>query len=471
MMLAVGDGSSTSGLLEKNKIDDKVENYGVLLFQYPFDDKNFLPDVQRLKKINVTVEDNSAIHFSIMGIDNAGPVIIAVKINGYYCCFYCSAKDIMEDNEKFYEARTIKAINNINAFYNSKSHHLYPLDIPFDINDKRKLITKEQLTYYDSEKKSFIKQGNIVAYYDENINELQIKNGQEIELALYTFDSDEVQLLLNVIETTNKTKQVILHLHNLFEDDRFELERTKKAALLDNRKKEFEDIINSILYNPSNLNVEVILRGNFVGKDTNPKSTQESKLISDKSYYFDIPYSSRKSELAGGDNLEAYKYSYAKIEYNNSRLTINIESYVSPVRSRLDRRMQDDNYTLLTEEAKQAKINELNQFTLYGNNANSDAYVELEDHSRIPSYNPILSAFRSFGVLEAIRDILIDEAKVLGKTPEEIEAISNVLDIDNRSIKVDLTKGIAKEIKYTDYNDFKWYRDATEESKFKNTEN
>ena len=37
------------------------------------------------------------------------------------------------------------------------------------------------------------------------------------------------------------------------------------------------------------------------------------------------------------------------------------------------------------------------------------------------------------------------------------------------SILVDLTKGIAKEIKYTDYNDFKWYRDATEEAKFKNT--
>ena len=163
--------------------------------------------------------------------------------------------------------------------------------------------------------------------------------------------------------------------------------------------------------------------------------------------------SARKLEDSSLDEGKASKlrYSFGKIVLTSSKLRIEIESYVSPVWSRLDERMKE-NY-LLENNEKQAKINALNTFTLWGADSSTDAYIDTGE-KRIPSYNPILSAFRSFGFLEAIRDTIVLRMDVLGKNSQQISLIKDFLDNKIEEIEIPSNKnlGIAKTITFANYN-------------------
>ncbi len=180
---------------------------------------------------------------------------------------------------------------------------------------------------------------------------------------------------------------------------------------------------------------------------------------------------------------ESMRFSFAegKVIFTSNdtgSLFIDVESFVSPIWSRLDEKISNDyrhsgsgTVEGLTLSQRMALLDSL---TLYNDGANpSDAYIKLiaPGNPKRGSYNPVLSCLRSFGLMEAIRDNIAfmatqptGAAGGLGLTVTEGEAIRTLLQnvIQVVSIPVDLKIGYVLPINYAMYNKLKWYVSSTE---------
>lgn len=193
------------------------------------------------------------------------------------------------------------------------------------------------------------------------------------------------------------------------------------------------------------------------------------------------------------------RYSFAKINLVESgdlkKLFIDIESTVSPRWSRLDEKV----LTLSDNGLGSSNLIELNKKTHYlaepvPSPNNRDSFIkwnpssavqqqgqytytsypppppllgEDPDYTAYPSYNPVLSALRCFGLMEAIKDNFVYIATdLLGKTPTEVNTIATKIQqsIDAVVINPVTEIGLMETVTYSDYEAYKWYHNPSDKA-------
>lgn len=364
--------------------------------------------------------------------------------------------------------------------------------------------------------------------------------GSKVPVHKDVLSFEEMQLAVNIAETIpSSVRHLKLPAQNIYPDDKFELTSAQKKDLIINEEK-FPDAIdaykqlaqliyNSVDPNPNNggissSNMFFNLSGNYVGRPKQEVSTSFSlhQVCRDTRFTFDKPRPATlgwteivPSATTVGLPLDEYLFHpndtnkdltrllevpawlpvpyNAKLRFSFGSATVvftnnnegsvffSIESFVSPIWSRLDEKIQNDYRHVgsgTVEGLTQAqRLGLINSFTLYGDGTGgSDAYIKLGASNFIPSYNPVLSCLRSFGLMEAIRDniafMVNDSTYGLGiADPSAGEAVRNEIQsaIDNIVISADPFLGFTQNITYDLYKKLKWYYSTADKALYGNT--
>jgi hypothetical protein len=115
------------------------------------------------------------------------------------------------------------------------------------------------------------------------------------------------------------------------------------------------------------------------------------------------------------------RYSHLKITWNpnNKNINIDIVSYASPLISRLDRKFQD---------RSQFSKDLLNNNTIYGSFPLSNSCINHPTDGLIPSYNQELSALRNWGILEGMKNVLLNRiSEIQDKYDDKATEFSTVI--------------------------------------------
>ncbi|MES2555506.1 MAG: hypothetical protein V4604_05105 [Bacteroidota bacterium] len=346
---------------------------------------------------------------------------------------------------------------------------------------------------------------------------------------------DEIQVAVNIFESKPvdivEVTVVELDADNLYSDDKFELKSAQKLALVeefDEYKSAYKKLAKLLIAGKiSPDNISISLNGYNIGRresELSPESTS-TKIIRDTRFAFasnrkrpktyqdtlgdptwsesfidvGLPIDSmyhpndvnkdktRLLEVASGlpeDHLKILRSSSGEIKItffdsDNALLSIDIESFVSPIWSRLEKQafndFRHDSNGLVEGLNKDQRVELLNSYTLYDDGTNgSDAYVITPDGIR-PSYNPVLCCLRSFGLLEAIKDNILYMATQVITSPlefadssvlttSEVEDLEAILQakIDELVIKADESIGFTQDITYDFYKKMKWYSNQSD---------
>ncbi len=269
-------------------------------------------------------------------------------------------------------------------------------------------------------------------------------------------DYDEMSLFVCI---TPGNPILNIEIEDFFKDDVFELTNEQKDTFSDTetKQKTFENLAKALKESSiTSLNINIKLNAGFIGVKV---SEYGLKVRTDPDYEFD-ENGPEKLELQNFNESIAknIRYVYGTLALNNSSANINISSFVSPVWSRLDDKILDkDMRGTLTD--RQNKKNNLDELTEYGLNNNSNAFVQLPDSSIIPSYNGVLSCFRSFALLEAMWYNTYKAAINLGYTGVDLNKVLTEFETAILSVEIPLDpkQGIGKNITFNDYKTFKWY--------------
>lgn len=331
----------------------------------------------------------------------------------------------------------------------------------------------------------------------------------EMTISLTVFDGPEVPLLFTPTA------------EDLFDADKFELKLTDKADILckDDNLPGFKTVAELIHNGVITSNeIEIVMIGHHVGMVDDSARDNEPDVKADPLYSFTRPRPvlepnpvtaahvkstcvERKPHSPGARILEValhldeefrkpLRYSHAKIEYVRStdmtshKLVITINSFVSPRWSRLDKNIgqdyrladldpMDPTYSTVLANNEARIDNQLIPRTLFGADPLSDAYI-IYGTQHIASFNPVLSALRCYGLLEAIRDNILtiaeDSVDGLGLTGVDLTNIENVLDTSIDATSIDATgtgNGRAgAPITYAVYENLKWYKSSSDEDEY-----
>ena len=442
--MAIGDGSGTKALLN-------ITDFGIILFDYAIEQAN----VKSINNRTFQAKNKSTtVHFTIFGLDaEKSDTYFSIEKNDIVCVFKINA------GLKKPEVGTIIKPNKKNAFYNPETNVFeYP-------------------------------EGNRIAYYNEDLHELVYdysSSHENIVVELYSpkdKDIDEACLVLNVFQSSNTSPIIVVpFLHEYFDDDKFELKTSiihnlfgKNVADLQSTtdtkdSKNIDLLIDYIINSIDSPKITMNLSAGFIGKEIETPNICSSLIETDYRYKFTYPYHERKKEENKPNPDEtnlvskyaALRYSFIKITFTSSELSFYVESYVSPVRSRLDlgidKAFYDAEHHEISPEKRAELKNGLFNITRYGC-YNDDSYVLLENGDKIPSYNAILCAFRSFGITEAVLKYIYQRAFVLGKSANEIKIIKDKLTplLEESVIKHDLNLGRPIDITFEMYTNYKTY--------------
>ncbi len=346
--------------------------------------------------------------------------------------------------------------------------------------------------------------------FDDQTFELSYESdGVEISIYVFSERNEEFFLIASVVE--NILNKFTFELVNLFENDRFEL---TKATRDDQFLKDvsIENLVEiAKLFSLDTTTFDKICEVNVVGKFIGKKDTSGA-VVTDKDYTIYRNTTSTHVATAkveqfipptSGNETDLYyaklRYSKGSVEYSSKKLKIYIESFVSPLRSRLDKRIlgpnldstgnpETDTFDYRPNLAGR-KADVLDVYTLYGSGVSPDAYLltnedepfDAEKNPKIASYNQLLSALRSLGVLEAFLD------RILMLANEEIDNnTSNAIDLNSTNISSNI-QGILTKIKcatiresedptstiktidINTYRTLKWYVSPADKNRFTHT--
>jgi hypothetical protein len=285
-------------------------------------------------------------------------------------------------------------------------------------------------------------------------------------------DDDEIAVSINVVEG------IELHMfkfeaRNLFENDVFVLTADKKIELEDDLMADpktvaaIDFMIDSLIKDPG-ISISIDLRGNFVGSYLGrPDPITHSEVESDTTYQFFFTRDDNKRELEKGEedaiNYPPLRYGFGRVAITEFEISITIDSYVSPLWSRLDEKIFRLPVPSPGEVARKAALDDLTNYYTF---PLSDAYVDRvggdphpsdSNHLKLPSYNPILSGLRSFGLAEALNEIIVARATANGRDPIEIATIRGALQPKLMSAQILSNEllGIGKPITFQHYLDFR----------------
>lgn len=415
-IFAIGDGSRTNGLFG-------IDNLGVILFPYEFDDKT--PKYQRTID-DISVNKNDVLHFHVLGkdIDN---VFLNITDWGVYIKITGSNERTRTENR-----------NDVNCSgLNVSSEYLGNGDFLFkDANRKLALYRK---TTQD-----------IIFFVDEN----------ELKLNFYATEGgyNAQRTAEDALIVLCKTQ--IAKSQSYYEEDKFELTKAKINILLEDNN--IENLLQLI-----NEHTRFYLYGAFVGRESNNINDSPERIEADDRY---LPLSNNLPIYTSQDRGRLLRYSTMRINEN----TIEIVSFVSPIISRLHIHISTLYYKTRTERFNAidiANIN-LNQYTI--------RHYKVKSAGReIPSYNQLLACLRSWGFLEAVAKCLYIKSNYNETIKQRLHDIlynvnSNIIFSDytaqsrGKNIETDIEKYNinVSNFSYEKYLSMKWYKDSADYDRY-----
>ncbi|MFN8711230.1 MAG: hypothetical protein ACK5Z2_00160 [Bacteroidota bacterium] len=305
-----------------------------------------------------------------------------------------------------------------------------------------------------------------------------------IPIELIEAEIDEIAASINIAQIPGPI--LTLTSPTLFGDDRFEVLDTEKFNLL-NTQTEI-DATQTIVYliiNGSPLFFD--LQGNYIGKHIKEAPPHGSAVIKDTNYGLGEKMKEHGNPPAPGSKLakeyEKIRYSFARIEYNVGGITFHIESYASPLYSRLDKRFLNignpQSFDYRGTTFNQPRKDSLDLHTHFGQLPLTSPMcfsdINISSNYKFPSYNQVLTALRCFGFLEAIFFRIRKEAKnmfdaslinttqlAFVKNTLNNYMTTNLSDGPIVTTLFDVTTGEQKFLTAEDYQYYKWYTSATE---------
>ncbi|MCW3103851.1 MAG: hypothetical protein JWO09_2291 [Bacteroidetes bacterium] len=462
-IIATGDGSSSKGILG-------LELFGVLLFNYSFYSYEFGKVLPTNEIFDLKQDKKSVVHFKIFGLDAAVPSkVVITSPTDPNETFTLTANVSSPDLVLSTSGTSIEFVGNLIKRINNDGSKT-PLAI-FD-------SVKQNLKYLTDEPKRF---------------NIKLESAQSLVFNAF----EEVQLLVSVVEEFNSiqilSSPMSIEVQDKYSDDKFELEKAEIDKLLTTSQdistlKHLVELLKTTT--PPAFNYT--LSGQFVGKLS---GETDSKVKADPDYIPDNSTTNIEAGIAGPD-YEKFRYSFGTLQIaaNGSSVSIVIDSWVSPLRSRLD-----DRFTKNTAQphndgtdydwdyrndvppvpppfhtgdpslpgGSAPSMTLLNSFTLPGYNL---AITVSSVTYYIKSYNQALACLRSLGTLEAVFYRLYDvwigahpsEATLAATTLKAIlNSTSTVVESYDKTGTVRGFSGqyeLSSPITYADFKALKWYR-------------
>lgn len=521
--LATGDGTGTKGLLN-------YLNLGILLFTYSYknDKKGTVNDVLSIgDKDKLTIEKNTSIHLAIFGLDQpttplppsldydpyqtststpsvqlnswTGNSVVTIinksngdkfefignRPNGLFHYYYKKGSLESANNHGIY-TELISTVIGANTFYTVQYY------------DRNNHLIAE----YQSEQKSlrFYYENYLNQPFDVSVSVASANEaGGDYSSMKNGGNAEELQLLLSVVED-DPIINIYLSEENLYPNDKFEVP-IKKANTFFTNPSSYElglelliDLLPPNTTTPSESTVinPPILNGHFIGTQINDISENENNLQilvqADQRYrYITSPLNSTTppKEDNSEDATESLFYSHLRYSHAHiaimppqyptfpyHRINININSFVSPLRSRLDTRFQHDYRAsgtpvpspLLNDTTPDINILD-SSYTL----PLSQYKLEITTGNFIHSYNQPLAMFRSMGMLEGIYNRILNHPQS-APNYNDIRtilksSINSAIAIDKSAIDRSLSSHIPptstdyniNNIDYATFKTFKWY--------------
>lgn len=479
--IACGGGSGTHGLFA-------INNLGVIFFNYKLkyffkDGFGLVPSSENNLNNRTFIKSKSqTIHMSGFGNDFSTPSRVVLSS--------------IKDGLTFHFNHVEGPPNSINLISINPSNGINKTLIPIPP------LPAEQYISYTFNKGEVKDIGN---YNKNNFKELRFDDGKTFEFNIEyssaeqsynnVLTHDEILLLFNVVtevtDSIDKPVEVIISLDDLYDNDKFEITKDKINTLFSSEedKLKVEKIIafingGAVINTPD-------LYGNFIGQQPLSYSAGEAKIIPHEGFDLETyPGINPLPNLYEGvkddeDDSQHLRYSYAKITADASSIDVEINSWVSPLRSRLDKRFTISDYRTATnyglfpggtppagfpDNTTLPDITNLNDnYTLAPGSVMANwlyyLYTNPTNTSSTPirSYNQVLATLRSMGLLEAmcyrIFDIS-DSDPLIGTKLNQLLTNSSTVSKDRGATVRFLpsNKNLPNTINYAQYNAFKWYR-------------
>ena len=475
-IFATGDGTTTVGVLGKYLYGVSMLNYDYTLSidkANPYLITNFKKSIFSLTP---DVQKEMEIRLDIYGIDSSTEHFL-VKINGYDCYFKVNNKNLPE-------TEVITKSKGISPKFGSLS----------PIADSRPNTKTGCYEFIDNSTPPIV-----IAKYNKSLQKLSFvpQNAEAIEVILESSGStEEVVALVSFSQATPLSHSFSFELENLFDDDRFELTTDKmlnaflQPSQVPNIEQHLTNIANHLKDANMSFTFDIKLNGYAVGKQ---KSGVTEKITKDTDYscFRDKSIKIEKQTIPPpvAENTLLYKklrYSYGIVNYGPDFLDITINSYTSPLRSRLDKRLLGPNldgtgtpstdkfdyrYYDNIDPNDSNSFSNLNRFneilqphTWYGvapNTTSAFLYTnEPNTGPKIASYNQLLSALRCFGILEALTERIKLKGLAFSTPIDLTNTLSSIRESTScETIKTgaDPTVDTYLSISNEDYENLKWY--------------
>jgi hypothetical protein len=506
ILLGSGNGSDTIGFFDLN-------NFGALFFQYKVEKSsslstfNLIPTKTNVKSLKSSAKGKSSIiNLNVFGVNESatspgfepGYGIVEIAVKGHICRI-----DFKKEFGTHAMVAKPEPIITTKSVLNS-NHSGFGL-----ISSVSNVAGTSTWHFYE-------KSGDTIPVFTFNDQTFELSyesDGVDVGIYVNSVNGEEFFLIASVVE--NILKQFKFELVNLFENDRFELSKDTRDNLFlkDVSPKDLLEIAKLFSLDSTSFEkiYEVSVVGNFIGKkDTNGvvvtdkdytiyRTTTSTHTATSKVEQFIPPTSGSESDLY----YAKLRYSKGSVEYSLNKLKIYIESFVSPLRSRLDKRILGPNLDSTgnpetdifdyrpTLAGRKADV--LDIHTLFGSGVSPDAYLLMNENEpfdatsnpTLASYNQLLSALRSLGVLEALMDRILARAnEELAKSISDVTRDANDLNTTNimNNIQIILSNvkcatiresedptSTIKKIDINTYRALKWYVSPNDKNRFDHT--
>lgn len=409
-LLAVGDGSETSGLLS-------MWNVGILNFKYRYMNNNGEIKVCNTVTDTIKIKRGEILHFNFMGIDgNKNEFSISHENNSYQKLYF-----------------------NVGL----RGCEIQPF--PNIILQERDNRTTDIFSKYQN------RAIRLATYRKEN-QELRFYNDFNANIELKSEKSDEILLYLCKIKDYQISESVLYY--NGFDSGCFQLSKDAICNLYRDNKEAFDNIINLLR---NDFSIEQNLSGEFVGKSAQFSLYSEKDVEANHRYCFGYGekplFECRKCQ---DDKKLRMSRVVITTDYINKKICISIVSHTSPVVIDFND-LFNSSYT----PPNMSRPDYDNLITRY------TKYTVSSDDQR-PSQNQVLAMLRSMGMFEAIYSILYVKANNDASVISKLNALKGNVSCMDRTgtVRGHEELNLVNPLLFDDYDSYKWYKNEDDYNKY-----
>ena len=443
IICGVGDGGRSTGFLG-------IQNLGIFLYSYGhcknikkfLEQKSITRIYNNASENSVTIDDT--LHFYIYGYEK-GHMNFATQTITF---FHLRNKQTI-----FKFEGNSKTFNGIRPKRNRDT--TYPYSYQSNEETEHTIEQDYQTEFYRASNRRKIgefnrKTNDLILHLDRKINRLNFN--------VTTENQDEIFVMMNISQTVEKKDSIFLKLEDIFSNNKFEVKESIANDFFSDSTnlEKFNDII-VFLETANNPCIETKIKGYYVGIYTiyGQGVNADIKPIVKNNQCDERTYDKE------GDEKLRYSYVFIQLDKKANKITIEIWSTTSPLRSRLD---NDLIPAYLNENGDNIDSSVLE--TLNDKYTNSHKIL-VEDGKLIPIYNQPLAMLRSMGVLEAIAK------QIIKNTTNNVEVVQEAMNkMMNNAIaedesweirgKIGENYQVPNGINYETYRRFKWYKNCDE---------